>query len=477
MAKFAQHFGLGKTQSELDFVNVKLDRDNPLFVDPYAISLRLDEWGVSAHRQLSSFFQSVIDAIRQGREADARELLAHLQEPNETRLGLSKGRPQGAGIGPGQADDLYTALSKSEAVRTGTLTSLEECELMIEGIGNDKISDLATNVLRGNLIEYTKAQCTLHGVAVSQVAIGPTFNPQRRQWENAYVDLPVVGGLPVLLVPKSIVRRKPAYEHRKFYQHYALNFLQAEHLRVHSGLVTTLKNGRERVYKKDLIVDFPCAKAQLLAFAQKHPDVLENYRLELAALHSRPPSNPIEPEDEIALAVALRTALAAIPAGNPDAGRYHSLMIGIVEFVFFPNLVFPRKEQEIHQGRKRIDIDVENAAIDGAFHRMHDVRHVPCNYVPIECKNYSSDIANPELDQMIGRFSVRRGRLGMILCRQFNNRPLFVERCRDTWGDGHGVILCIDDQIVNQWLGMLERNARADIDIHVNELIGEVMRA
>ena len=57
------------------------------------------------------------------------------------------------------------------------LASLEECELMIEGIGRDKISDLTTNVIRTHLIEYTQDQCTLHGVPLQNVAVAPCFDP------------------------------------------------------------------------------------------------------------------------------------------------------------------------------------------------------------------------------------------------------------------------------------------------------------
>jgi hypothetical protein len=95
---------------------------------------------------------------------EARDLLAHLREPTETRFGLSSKRPAGAGIGPHQAQQLFEALRDSSAVTTGLLSSLEECELMIEGIGRDKISDLTTNVIRAHLIEYTQQQCKLHGV-------------------------------------------------------------------------------------------------------------------------------------------------------------------------------------------------------------------------------------------------------------------------------------------------------------------------
>ncbi len=39
---FSEFFSLNKTQAELDFVNVPVDSDIPLFIDPFAISARLD---------------------------------------------------------------------------------------------------------------------------------------------------------------------------------------------------------------------------------------------------------------------------------------------------------------------------------------------------------------------------------------------------------------------------------------------------
>jgi hypothetical protein len=60
-------------------------------------------------------------------------------------------------------------------------------------------------------------------------------------------------------------------------------------------------------------------------------------------------------------------ALPAIPLGNEHASEYHNLIIGAVEFPFFPELIYPWKEHEIHEGRKRIDIVLENSARSGAF--------------------------------------------------------------------------------------------------------------
>ena len=40
--RFSEHFQLGMTQYELDFVDIPLETDIPLFIDPYAISIRND---------------------------------------------------------------------------------------------------------------------------------------------------------------------------------------------------------------------------------------------------------------------------------------------------------------------------------------------------------------------------------------------------------------------------------------------------
>lgn len=73
------------------------------------------------------------------------------------------------------------------------------------------------------------------------------------------------------------------------------------------------------------------------------------------------------------------------------------------------------------------------------------INKIPCPYVIIECKNYTKDIQNPELDQMIGRLTVNRGMLGIITCREISKKDLFIERCRDSFKNGHGLIIPLTD--------------------------------
>jgi hypothetical protein len=471
---FSEHFGLNKTQSELDFVNVPVNTDIPLFIDPYALSQRIDRWSINSHQTLICFFQKVVDYISENRRDEAIRLLSFLREPNETRFGYSIENPQGAGIGHFQADQLYSALLASTAIRTGFIQSLEECELMVDGVNRDKISDLTTNVIRKILAEYTLDQCKLHNIPTSQVALPPYYSKDENRWISTYYDLPLVSLEPVLLVPKIIARFDPAYNHNKYYRKFILEYLQAEHLTALDSLVHTLRDGRRVVYKKEVERDFPKTKQNIFRFSKEHPKLLERYREYLSGLEEQRCEEPLSDDDQSKIAEILTEAIKSVPFGSENASTYHNLMIGILEFIFFPNLIHPIKEREINEGRKRIDILMENGAKHGIFSFLPNNRQYPCAFIAFECKNYSEDLANPELDQMIGRFSTNRGKIGFICCRKLENPTLFNKRCVDTFTDQMGLIIYLDDIRITQLLLAIKDNNRNSIDDYLTNFINDV---
>lgn len=181
--RVSERYKLGMTQSQLDFVDVDTWTDVPVFIDPRALLLFDTEWANDSVALVKHFFGVVLEAIRGGEQSRADRLLTTLREPNETHLGLSRGRSAGRAIGPDKAVRIRAALERSEAVQTGLLTDLKDTILMIEGIGPDLISDITTNVIRGPLVRYTQDQAAEHGIAVETVYVGPTWDPEAEDWQ------------------------------------------------------------------------------------------------------------------------------------------------------------------------------------------------------------------------------------------------------------------------------------------------------
>lgn len=442
--KISQIFELQKSQAELDFIDIDVNKDTPLFLDPFFLSQRTDKWSIEANRTIRSYFQKVIELIREDNLNDARLLFEHLREPNSTCLGLSIGTLRGRGVGASYSDEIFENISKSRAVQTGLIQDIQDNILFIEGFGKDRLSDMTTNIITNHLIEYTEKQCIYHEIPLTQnVPSGFYWDKNLEIWNQRYCNMLVIDHKKILLVPKGVVSFSKSYTSENFYNHFILNFLQNENLKINSSLVKQRKSGIKYVDKKDLKEIYPFSKDFLIDFVTRNPQVLKTFK-ENNFVESLS-NNEITDININKLINHVKNELQNIPAGKQNANNYHKLIKGIIEIIFYPHLIYPTLENEIHNGRKRIDITFDNAARDGIFFRLSQMMQLPCQYIMIECKNYTEDPVNPELDQLSGRFSPNRGKVGFLLCRSINNMDLFINRCRDTYRDDRGLIIPLTD--------------------------------
>jgi hypothetical protein len=459
--RISEIFNLEKTQRELDFVDVDLNTDCPLFIDTNLLAVRVDRWSEDAARTVRSFFQYVIELVQNGYVDTAKLLFEHLSEPSETFLGISQDRPMGRGVGERDATEIFNSMISSGAIESGLVEDLQDSVVFVDGVGKDKLSDMTTNIIRHHLITYTQSQCRVWGLTLTpDVPSGFYWDSASKSWMNSYEDMLIIEGKKVLLVPKAIVSYSKAYTSEQYHQHFVLNFLQDEHLRLNTSLVRTRmrKDGTltRFVTKKELKEKVaPLTKDFLRDFTRRHPEVYADFKRRTSSI-SKPMKHTefaelyqedFDPSD---FTRYLIEKLCSIPKGTKSAGQYHAHIIGVLDYIFYPNLINPQKEQEIHQGRKRIDLTFDNSANQGFFHQLHDVAQIPCQYIFVECKNYSSDPTNPELDQLSGRFSVNRGQFGLLMCREIGDLGLFLQRCRDTYDDRRGLIIpIVDTDLIN----------------------------
>ena len=445
--RVSEHFALGRTQPTLDFVDVDVVGDVAVFVDPRALRLLNTPWADECVSLIQSFFTTVMEAIRAGQDDTARQLLAALREPNETHLGLSRGRSRGRALGPGSAHDVWDALSQSEAAKSGLLEDLEDTILMVEGISADIVSDIATNLIRGPLIRYTQEACSAYDIPFdNDVDSGPLWDAQAQRWFNEFVRLPVVNDSKLLLVPKVIVRKRMDYDAQEYYRHYILEHLRELELSANSELVQLLRSGNRRVTIKDLKEKYGEGKSVIVRETRRDPTLLSRYRADkagrimpplthgqLAEVEGTPP-----PDWD-----RLIDGVTHLATGQSDADAYERAVEQLLTALFYPSLANPQLQKRIHDGRKRIDITYTNLATHGFFRWL--ATHFSASHIFVECKNYGGEVGNPELDQLAGRFSPSRGQCGLLVCRSFDNKKLFEQRCKDTASDGRGFIVALDD--------------------------------
>jgi hypothetical protein len=449
--KLSERLNLNKSQRELDFIDIDLLGDMPLFIDPYFLSIRETNWCKKANNTLHDFFECIVNLVRAGKIDEAKELFDYLHEPNETNLGLSSGLPKGKGVGKNDTDRMFKRIIKSKAIQTGLVQHLEDTTIFVDRIGKDKLSDMATNIIRKHLIDYTQSQCYLLDIPLTEnLPTGYYWDTSRELWVNEFDKMLFIDGKVVLLVPKIIVSYNSSYTPQKYYQHFILYFLQQEHLRLNSALVETrrTKKGKitKKVTKKALKNSVaPYDKDFIRAFTLKNMGVYEEFKKDVAKQGKPIDVKDLENFNFKEFSNFLAKKLKELPKGKKHADDYHVLIIGILNFLFYPQLTNPQKEYKTHNGRKRIDIIFDNAAEGGFFRQLHEISNIPCVYIIIECKNYTDDPVNPELDQLSGRFSPNKGKFGILMCREIKDERLFNQRCTDTFQEDRGLIIGLTD--------------------------------
>ena len=454
----SQALGLNQSQPMLDFVDIDIGLDFPLYIDPAGFVNPRDDFADKCRIDIQDFFDTVLKAVASGNTSKGNELLAALKEPNETHLGVSQNEPDGRGIGLKQARQILENLQNSVAGKSGLLRDLTDVALFIDGVGADKISDMTTNIIRRHLIEYTQQQFELHGqIITGNVPTGLLWDTGKGQWINDEHDrIPIVQGKRILLVPKRYVRWRGGLQQAagKYYNHFVTNFIRDEQLATNGSLVRVVKTKKatnRKVFKKDIKKQHPLTKDFLADFSSKHPSEYSRFRQSLDRFGPVGVRTLVEARggtfNETAFSQSLIQALDNIPTGRRHATSYHHLIMGIITYIFYPDLITPTLEHEIDDGRKRIDISFSNTADEGFFKDRKDDPFTQAREVMFECKNYSDDITNPEIDQMNGRFDPRRGLFGIIACRTIENDKLTHNRCRDVFRSQRGLIfvLCDDD--------------------------------
>jgi hypothetical protein len=88
MYNISTFYKVGYSQPDLNFVDIKLNTDNLLFIDPRLIENSKEALIMQMQFRIESFWGELIKAVRSKNDSKISYLLSGLKEPNEARVCL-----------------------------------------------------------------------------------------------------------------------------------------------------------------------------------------------------------------------------------------------------------------------------------------------------------------------------------------------------------------------------------------------------
>lgn len=212
MVRFSEHFNISPNrQSDLEFVDIRIDTDNLLFLDPTLMAVSDYQQIRGWNAIIQDFFNTTLNFYNSGREDLAGQLFSSSNESNEIYLGYSVGEPGGNGNTEDSLSKVFDYLLQERLLEDGIIDRMEDFYIFVPRFGRDFFSDLIASFLKRELILFTIEQCELHGIERTVEIEKPYWDHNTHSWETHTDTVPAFNGKPIVLIPKKIVVKDYLY--------------------------------------------------------------------------------------------------------------------------------------------------------------------------------------------------------------------------------------------------------------------------
>ena len=195
--------------------NVACIVDLPLFIDPFLLFTSKKPEYQDLHNKIILYLSFLRDKSVEGSVNDGLLKAWYcFPEVSQNRLGFCLTGNRGRGLGMNFAkalnENLHHLFSDFGKEKVTKGSHLEKLILIRERVGRDNISDFATNLIKGYLLEYTQQFAKKHidPLKLKRVNVPRTkFNFEFGVWESAIFELPWLVDDYVLLTPEDILTK------------------------------------------------------------------------------------------------------------------------------------------------------------------------------------------------------------------------------------------------------------------------------
>lgn len=427
-------FGSDFSQDDVDFVIPRVREDIPLYIDPFLLWNSSKPQYRDLHQRLVNFFQLLSFHIRSGDIDAASELLAGCEEERALGLGYAAGSKEGTSIGPKLIAEIIRMHVDVPQLRSGNFRHIEELQLVVPGLAEDRISDTAVSIIKDFFIGYTADQAKQLRIPTHTTRLGHVYDAARQTWTPAApVDLPFnpTDDSPILLAPLDLLRHLPWINYGDYYRS------------SYAPKVAPADSRRRRV-----------AKAAVLAFNARNYVEIERYvdEKERTAASCKP--DPLFKPLSAGTLTSKFKSIRSLPTGSSESAdrKFEDLAADLLSSLLYPTLEFAESQVRTISGAHIRDLIFYN---DGKTEFWRDLRDRYDATQPVfELKNVRA-LETEHVNQLYRYLDDDFGRFGIFVTR--NPTPRAVQRnIVDLHSSKRISIICLDDRDIELMLTLLD---------------------
>lgn len=433
-------FGISASQADLDFAIPFLEEDIPLYVDPFLMWRSPSHQDNALHTSLTNSFNHQNYLLKKGKEEEAVRNLITASECDEVGFGVSATR-KGKRIGEKTARQILELFRHIPQYNSGGFSHFEEIQFYVDGISQDRISDISCNFLKSFLVDYTIEQSHKNGIPLKQVKLPTLHNYKTQNFDREVeVELPVnpQTGEPIILVPKRWLRHVPW-----------LNFDDYFNTACPKDDVVNAQGSDARV--------------EVLTYNRANYGVVEAYVKSKERTAADCKNDPLFKQIPVLSARRRLAEIKKLPSGK-DGGadqKYEGAIAQLFASMLYPHLDFAAEQSRSDGGSTIRDlVFYNNRSIDFLSEILSDYKS---RQIVFEMKNVRA-IERDHINQLNRYLTSELGAFGVLVTRNPLSKAMLTNTI-ELWSGQRRCIIALTDSDVEQMVEVFDSGQRMPIEV------------